>query len=140
MSKHANRVSILLAGIIALLLAPSGVADAAPAGGTRAAAVRSICETGFRGQPEYDRKCLKTGTVLDGVNLWFRDGDNKLIKAADRRAFCRDANQAKTTRAGIIDGLFDVAYDNYRNHKFVLSVAATVGVMDCQALGVKIKK
>lgn len=139
MNKHANRVSILLAGIIALLLAPSGAADAAPQRG-KAAAVRSICETGYRGMPEYDRKCLKTGTVLDGVNLWFRDGDNRLIKAADRRAFCRDANQAKTTRAGIIDGLFDVAYDNYRNHKFVLSVAATVGVLDCQQLGIKIKK
>jgi len=139
MNKHANRVSLLLAGIIALLMAPSGVADAAT--DVKRPAVRSICETGQRGNPEYDRKCLKTGTVLDGVNLWFRYIDTgKLVPVSERRALCKDATSTGHTRAGIIDGLFDVAYDSYRNHKFVLSVAATVGVMDCQALGVKIKK
>lgn len=136
---HTNRVAILLAGIIALLMAPSGVADAAPAGGKRPA-VRSICETGHRGMPEYDRKCLKTGTVMDGVNLWFRYIDGGAVSKADRRAFCKDATATGHTRAAIIDGLFDVAYDNYRNHTRMLSIAGTVGVWDCQALGVKIKK
>lgn len=134
-------ITTILAGLIALFaFTPSADASpSVPASGKRPA-VRSVCETGFRGQPAYDAKCLRTGTVLDGVNLWFRGADGKVIKAADRRAFCRDANSAKTTRAGIIDGLFDVAYDRYRNHKHVLNVAATVGVLDCAELGVKIKK
>lgn len=138
MNQTTNRVAVLLAAIVALLMAPSGMADAAPA---RTSGKVSICETGYRGNPEYDRKCLKRGTVLDGVNLWFRDIDShKLIPAAERRAFCKDATATGHTRAGIIDGLNDVAYDRYTNYRFVLSVAGTVGVMDCQALGVKIKK
>lgn len=126
-----------LAGLIALLMAPTN-ADAAPAAPARPA-VTSVCETGYRGMPEYDRKCLRTGTVLDGVNLWFRDGNGHLISATGRRAACNDATSTGRTRAGIIDSLYDVAYDQYRNHRLVLSVAGTVGVMDCQALGVKIK-
>ena len=131
----------ILAGFVALF-AFSAPADAAPAGGKRPA-VRSVCETGYRGMPAYDRLCLTRGTVLDGVNLWFREGgarNGKLIKAADRRAFCRDASATGNTRAGIIDGLNDVAYDHFRNYRLVLNVAGTVGVMDCKALGVKIKK
>mgnify|MGYP001609186576 CR=1 FL=1 len=127
------------AGVLAALLMVLGISGTAQAADKRPA-VRSVCETGFRGQPAYDAKCLKTGTVLNGVNLWFRSFDGKLISNADRRAFCKDANQARTTRAGIIDGLFDVAYDHYRNHMFVLNVTATVGVMDCKQLGIKIKK
>jgi hypothetical protein len=141
MGQNTNRVAVLLAAIVALLMAPSGVADAAPQHGTRAAAVRSICETGYRGMPAYNRLCLKRGTVLDGVNLWFRDVDtHKVIPASQRRAFCKDATATGHTRAGIIDGLNDIAYDRYTNYRFVLSVAGTVGVLDCQQLGVKIKK
>lgn len=140
MGQNTNRVAVLLAAIVALLMAPSGVADAAPQHG-RAAAVRSICETGYRGMPEYDRKCLKRGTVLDGVNLWFRYIDTgKVVPVAERRALCKDATATGHTRAGIIDALNDVAYDHYTNYRFVLSVAGTVGVMDCKAMGIKIKK
>lgn len=127
----------VLAGFIALF-GFNAPADAAPADGTRAA---SICETGWRGMPEYDRKCLVRGDVLDGVNLWFRHIDtNKRVSVRDRREFCHYANEAKTTRAGIIDGLYDIAYDHYVNHRAMLSVAGTVGVLDCKALGIKIKK
>lgn len=128
----------ILAGLVALF-AFSAPADAAVQSGKRPA-VRSVCETGHRGMPEYDRKCLKTGTVMDGVNLWFRYIDGGAVSKADRKAFCKDATSTGHTRAGIIDGLFDVAYDNYRNHARMLSIAGTVGVWDCQALGVKIKK
>lgn len=128
----------ILAGFIALF-SLGGSAEAAPADGKRPA-VRSVCETGSRGDKAYDAKCLKTGTILDGVNLWFRYIDGGAVSKADRKAFCKDATSTGNTRAGIIDGLFDVAYDNYRNHKLMLSVAGTVGVMDCKQLGVKIKK
>lgn len=127
----------ILAGLVALF-SLSGSAEAAPS--VKRPAVKSVCETGSRGQKAYDAKCLKTGTVMDGVNLWFRYIDGGAVSKADRKAFCKDATSTGHTRAGIIDGLFDVAYDSYRNHKFVLSIAGTVGVWDCQALGVKIKK
>ncbi|WGV36032.1 hypothetical protein SEA_FRANKENWEENIE_361 [Streptomyces phage Frankenweenie] len=127
----------ILAGLVALF-SLSGSAEAAPS--VKRPAVKSICETGSRGQKAYDAKCLKTGTVLDGVNLWFRYIDGGAVSKADRKAFCKDATSTGHTRAGIIDGLFDVAYDNYRNHTRMLSIAGTVGVWDCQALGVKIKK
>lgn len=129
----------ILAGFVALF-AFSAPADAAPAGGKRPA-VRSVCETGYRGTPAYDRLCLTRGTVLDGVNLWFRYVDTgKVIPARERRALCLDATATGHTRAGIIDALNDVAYDHFRNYRLVLSVAGTVGVMDCKAMGVKIKK
>lgn len=127
----------ILAGLVALF-SLSGSAEAAPS--VKRPAVKSVCETGSRGQKAYDAKCLKTGTVLDGVNLWFRYIDGGAVSKADRKAFCKDATSTGHTRAGIIDGLFDVAYDNYRNHTRMLSIAGTVGVWDCQALGVKIKK
>lgn len=128
----------ILAGLVALF-SLNGSAEAAPARPS-VKVVKSVCETGHRGQKAYDAKCLKTGTILDGVNLWFRYIDGGAVSKADRRAFCKDATSTGHTRAGIIDGLFDVAYDNYRNHKLMLSVAGTVGVLDCQQLGVKIKK
>lgn len=127
----------ILAGLVALF-SLGGSAEAAPS--VKRPAVKSVCETGSRGQKAYDAKCLKTGTVLDGVNLWFRYIDGGAVSKADRKAFCKDATSTGHTRAGIIDGLFDVAYDNYRNHNRMLSIAGTVGVWDCQALGVKIKK
>jgi len=127
----------ILAGLVALF-SLSGSAEAAPS--VKRPAVKSVCETGSRGQKAYDAKCLKTGTVMDGVNLWFRYIDGGAVSKADRKAFCKDATSTGHTRAGIIDGLFDVAYDNYRNHTRMLSIAGTVGVWDCQALGVKIKK
>lgn len=127
----------ILAGLVALF-SLGGSAEAAPS--VKRPAVKSVCETGSRGQKAYDAKCLKTGTVLDGVNLWFRYIDGGAVSKADRKAFCKDATSTGHTRAGIIDGLFDVAYDNYRNHTRMLSIAGTVGVWDCAALGVKIKK
>jgi hypothetical protein len=124
----------VLAGMV-LLFGITGSAEASPV----RKAVKSVCDTGSRGQKAYDAKCLKTGTIMDGVNLWFRYIDGGAVSKADRRAFCKDATSTGRTRAGIIDGLFDVAYDNYRNHKLMLSVAGTVGVWDCKALGVKVK-
>lgn len=128
----------ILAGLVALFSFNSP-ADAAES--VKRPAVRSVCETGYRGMPAYDRECLTRGTVLDGVNLWFRYIDTgKVVPARERRALCLDATATGHTRAGIIDALNDVTYDHFRNYRFVLSVAGTVGVMDCKAMGVKIKK
>lgn len=134
-----KRVTTVLGGFLALF-AFNPPADAAPSVGP-VPSVKSICETGWRGMPDYDRFCLVRGDVLDGVNLWFRHIDtNKRVSVRDRREFCKYANESKTTRAGIIDGLSDISYDHYTNYRAMLSVAGTVGVLDCKALGIKIKK
>jgi hypothetical protein len=133
-------ITTILAGFLALFaFTPS--ADAAPADGKRAA-VRSVCETGYRGMPEYDRKCLKRGTVMDGVNLWFRYIDtNKMVPVKERKFLCREATaMGMGTRQEIIDILNDVAYDHYTNYGTMLNIAGTVAVMDCKMLGIKIKK
>lgn len=132
----------VLAGFIALFgFTPAADAAPLPGGGSRAYA-KSVCETGYRGMPEYDRKCLKRGTVLDGVNLWFRYIDtNKMVPVSERKFLCREATaMGMGTRQEIIDILNDIAYDHYTNYGTMLNIAGTVAVWDCKALGVKIKK
>lgn len=138
MNKIRKSIALALA-ILALMLGTAGSAGARPAGPAVAKSVKSVCETGSRGQAAYNRLCLRTGTVRDGVNLWYRDFDGRLISKADRRDFCRYATETGNTYAGIYDGLYDVAYDSFRNHRSVLRVTALVGVMDCRTLGVRVK-
>lgn len=125
-----NAFAGILAGIVALF-AFSGTAEAAPA--LKRPAVQSVCETGFRGQPEYDRKCLKTGTFKSGAMLWL---DNA---ATDRKAACKSAVKAGI-RMAVRELVFDVAYDTYRNHNTVITYATAVATAECKALGYKIKK
>lgn len=139
----ANRVVVLLSAILALLTAPSGVADAAPAAGTRAAAVRSICETGYRGNPEYDRKCLVTGTFKSGATLWLSvpEGRKGHVGREDytRRSICAYPGEFGT-RDAVTEALTDVAYDHYRNYRTVLRHAADTAVLDCRSMGYRIVK
>lgn len=132
---------IAFAGVLAGVIGLFGIAPAADAGTSgKRPAVRSVCETGSRGDKAYDAKCLRNGTTMDGVNLWFRYLGGGAVSRADRKAFCKDATSTGHTYAGIVDGLFDVAYDNYRNHTAMLKIAGTIGVIDCKSLGIKIKK
>jgi hypothetical protein len=125
----------VLAGLLALM-AFNPPADAAPARGT-VRAVKSICETGYRGMPEYDRKCLKTGTFRDGVLLWL--GDASREGAAARRAVCKAAVKSGI-RATVREFVFDMAYDHFRNHNTVISYATVTATADCLSMGYKIKK
>jgi hypothetical protein len=124
----------ILAGILALM-AFNPPADAAPAAGTTL--VKSVCETGYRGMPEYDRKCLKTGTFRDGALLWL--GDASREGAAQRRAVCKSAVKSGI-RATVREFVFDMAYDSYRNHNTVISYATVTATADCLSMGYKIKK
>lgn len=134
MRKITKPVLTILAGF-AVLFGITAPADAAPA--VKRPAVRSICETGHRGMPEYDRKCLVTGTFAHGAMLWLADSDGHRYTARERRAACRDARATGSIRRGAADMLHDVAYDTYRNHGYVLRVAGLIAVMDCRALGIK---
>jgi len=124
-----RKIATILAGFVALF-AFSAPADAADG---KRPAVRSVCETGFRGQPAYDAKCLKTGTFKSGAMLWL---DNA---AADRRATCKFAVKAGI-RTAVRELTIDIAYDNYRNHNTVIGYATAVATAECKALGYKIKK
>ncbi len=115
----------LLAGMLLTFGLP-GSAEAAP----------PVCATGYRGMPEYDRLCLRTGTVRDGIELWFRI-DGYPVSRADRRAGCAEAASTGDVREGIRDGLYDVAYDHFRNHRAVLRVTVMVGAAECARFGFK---
>ena len=129
----------ILAGIIALF-AFNGSADAVPTVGKRPA-VQSICETGYRGMPEYDRKCLTRGTMADGRRMWFTGGGtskgDRAMSVKARKAQCRDARDTGNMRAGIRDMFTDVAYDHFRNYRTVLTWTAAFGMTDCKRLGIK---
>lgn len=138
--QKTNRVAVLLSAIVALLMAPSGMADASPA--VKAAAVKSVCDTGFRGQPEYDRKCLKTGTFKTAANLWLSipAGNPAHIGREDftRRSICKFPGEFGT-RAAVREALTDVTYDSIRNYRQSLNWSADVAVLDCKSMGYKIK-
>ncbi len=58
-------------GVGLMLLAPSAGASTA---------ARSVCDTGFRGQPAYDRACLVKGSAGDAGVAWYvgyTDGQRK---------------------------------------------------------------
>ncbi|MCP9209543.1 hypothetical protein [Streptomyces cucumeris] len=126
----------ILAGL-ALLFAPvmATEADAATKG-------KSVCDTGSRGQREYDRLCLKTGTFKDGAMLWLsvpagKKGHEKR-DAYNRRSQCKFAKEFGGITAVARDLSFDVAYDNFRNHATVLNWSAAVAKMDCRAMGYRV--
>lgn len=129
MTTMRNAFAGILAGLL-ILLSPGG-ADAAPADGRRPAA-RSVCETGFRGQSAYDRKCLKNGTVRDGVALWLH------TDRRERRAVCKMAKRTGL-RTAVRESFYDVAYDSFRNHGSVLKVTRAVAFVDCRLMGYRVK-
>lgn len=139
-----NKISSAFAGILLTLFVAAGMvtdAGAAPADGTRAA-VKSVCETGFRGQPAYDAKCLKTGTFKIAAMLWLSipQGNAAHVGREDftRRSICKFPGKFGT-RAAVREALTDVTYDSIRNYRQSLNWSASVAVLDCKAMGYKIK-
>lgn len=110
------------AGIIAglITLATPGQALPAPAPETQP----TVCATGFRGQPDYDRLCLVTGTRATARELWYG-------QPAPRRALqCRDA-LGTGMRSVVHNALGDVISDTYRNDRQTESRVAAVGIAEC---------
>ncbi len=132
-------VLTILAGLLALF-AVGTPADASPASSVKA--VKSVCETGYRGMPEYDRKCLKTGTFKTAATMWLSipEGNPKHIGRQDftRRSICKFPG-ADGTRAAVREALTDVTYDSIRNYRQSLNWSADVAVLDCKSMGYKIK-
>lgn len=107
-----------------------------------ATSARSICETGFRGQPAYDRECLSTGVVGEAGALWY--GFPKGVKgkerddSATRRGVCKYAHRHGGIKRAAVELVTDLTYDSYRNHKQVDRWVISMAVIDCHVMGYKV--
>lgn len=116
-----------------LLGAPSAEAVTAPA---------SVCETGYRGQAEYDRLCLTTGTVGDAGALWYSVPKGKKGSERDdmstRRSVCKFAPRYGGIKNTVTELVTDMTYDNYRNHKQVNRWVVSMATVDCRNMGYRV--
>lgn len=111
-------------GVGLMLLAPS--ADASTT-------ARSVCDTGFRGQPAYDRLCLATGKQSDAGVAWYVGYSD-----SQRKADCRSAKRLGGMRNVVKETRGDVLYDSFRNHKDMIRWTADMGAANCKAWGYKV--
>lgn len=132
-----NAFAGLFAGLLILLVPVTAGAAAPKSSG------KSVCETGHRGMPAYDRTCLKTGTFRVGAMMWLDlpagSKGHESRDAFNRRSLCKYSGSFGGIRATVREVFNDVAYDNYRNYAHVLTSAGSVAALDCTALGYKIK-
>lgn len=141
MNNNVQRSALVsfFAGLIALLMAPAN-ADAAPA--APRPAVTSICDTGYRGMPEYDRKCLRTGTFKDGAMMWLSTPEGRKGRESrdmnDRRSICKYAYTLGGIRPAVREIFNDTAYDHYRNYGTVVTWAALTAQIDCRSMGYRV--
>lgn len=126
-------VTAVLFAVFALLGAPSSEAAERPA---------SICETGFRGQPAYDRECLTRGTVGDAGALWYSTPKGKKGSERDdmstRRSVCKYAHRHGGIKRTATELVTDLTYDSYRNHKQVNGWVVSMARVDCAAMGYRV--
>lgn len=114
-----------LAGLVLLLTALTALTPSAQAAPAHADAP-SVCKTGFRGQPAYDRNCLIRGDYFDAMHVWKNAGYNK----AERRAQCRTA--LRTGMPALVrETRGDVLYDTYRNYGAMIRLTAWAGAAEC---------
>lgn len=106
-------------GMVALFTATTP-AHSVPA---PAAAHKSVCDTGYRGQKEYDSKCLRTGTIGDAAKVW--------ASVNDRLTVCKTGN----VRREAVELVTDVTYDRFRNNKKVNGWVADQAQGECLRLG-----
>ena len=132
-------VLTILAGLAALF----GFNPPADAATPRTAAA-SVCETGHRGQPAYDRKCLRSGTFKIAAMMWLSIPEGAKGRESDgaynRRSVCKFAGRYGGTRTAVRELLTDVTYDSIRNWGQSLTWSADTAVIDCTSLGYKIVK
>lgn len=112
------------AGLITLLFA-AGPALPAPMATPTADAAPGICATGFRGQPDYDRLCLVTGTPADAAVEWYTT-----YPASERKTHCHTARRTGMATV-IIETRGDMISDRYRNHRTMLRLTARMGAREC---------
>lgn len=123
----SKRLTLAFAGITAGFLALFAINAEA----STPTAPASVCETGYRGQREYDTLCLATGTYGDAGVVWYQGNSDKY-----RRSLCRSVGRYHGMRNLVHEVYGDVIYDNFRNDKAVEVWTARMGTANCRALGV----
>lgn len=111
----------ITAGLVLLMTALSPSAQSAPASHREL----SVCDTGFRGQPDYDRMCLIIGDYYDAKNEW-RGG----FSLGERKAQCRTALRTGMP-AMVRETRGDVLYDTYSNNETMVRLTAWAGAAEC---------
>lgn len=126
-------ISATMAGMIALF---TPTADAAPADRV------SVCATGHRGQPAYDRRCLRMGTPDDASMQWFSVELGKPHPVRDdfttRRSICKYANRHGGIMAQTRELIGDMTYDAFRNNEQVNRWAGQYAKLNCTQLGYRV--
>lgn len=127
----------IIAGMI-VLFGASGGASAAPV----TKSTPSVCKTGHRGMPAYDRACLRSGTFRDGAALWLNlpagSKGHESREAFNRRSLCKYAHEFGGIRNVAREANNDVAYDRFSNYHTVLNWSASVAVLDCTSMGYRV--
>lgn len=140
MQKRAyTGITALFFGVIGLLMASSS----AEAGETHRAIVNpSICDTGFRGDPAYDRACLTKGVVGDAGALWYSTPKGikgeEVDDAMNRRSICKYAYRHGGIKRAATELVTDLTYDAYVNHKQVDAWVVSNARVDCKAMGYRV--
>lgn len=147
---RASRIEATFAAITAiaviawviLLTAPIADADATPPRTQRVTINPSICDTGFRGDPAYDRACLRKGVVGDAGALWYgiprgRKG-HESDDFADRRSICAYAPRYGGIKTMVTELITDMTYDSFTNNAAVDRWAVSMARVDCTAMGYRV--
>lgn len=102
----------------------------------------SICETGYRGDPAYDRACLTTGVVGDAGALWYSTPKGVKGKEVDdamnRRSICKYAYRHGGIKRAATELVTDLTYDAYTNHKQVNAWVVSNARVDCKTMGYRV--
>lgn len=125
----------LTAGVVAWFFATTPEVMLPSAASTTA---HSVCDTGHRGQPDYDAQCLRTGTPAAAA-WWFSTPEGKRGHERDdmttRRGICKFAYRHGGVRREAAELVNDMSYDTYRNYKQVNGWVADAAQGDCLRLG-----
>lgn len=125
-------ITAIVFGVFALLTATSSANANQP----------SICETGYRGDPAYDRACLTTGVVGDAGALWYSTPKGTKGKEVDdamnRRSICKYAYRHGGIKRAATELVTDLTYDAYTNHKQVNAWVVSNARVDCKTMGYRV--
>lgn len=139
-------ITALFFAMAALLMAP-GSADAgdsvwsSPATGLNTVPT-SVCETRFRGQPEYDRTCLRRGVVGDAGAIWYGIPKGRKSDVHDdarnRHSICAYAGRHGGIDRAATEAVTDMTYDAFHNNRSVDRWVTSMARVDCAAMGYRL--
>lgn len=107
------------------------------------ASTATICATGYRGQPAYDRACLTTGTPRTASDLWDAVPEGRAGRERDdmttQRGICRYAYRHGGIMVWSRELVADMTYDSYRNHETINTWVGQDAALTCAQLGYRVR-